>query len=190
MCEQESLPDSSKKIYTIKELVMMDTTVSSFHTSFYKPAIQKLAFHIPHVRILGTYHCGELRRKAFKRRELFQDVLFCRDYAERLVASFVNQIKSKYYGGNRSVSIEGISLKHFSAEPQADINSSTLSHPRHAVFRFVLSNDRKQDAATTTAHRKLLVSLLKNKQVLTTSLGKICENTDGCAKQYRCDSAL
>ena len=86
------------------------------------------------MRILGTNHCGELRRTAFKRRELFQDVLCLRDYEERLVASFDNQIQSEYYGGNRSVSIEGIVLEHFSAAPQADINSSSFSRPRHAVF--------------------------------------------------------
>ena len=34
--------------------------------------------------------------------------LFRRDYAERVVASFANQIQSEYYDGNRSVSIEGI----------------------------------------------------------------------------------
>ena len=60
-CEQESLPDKSKNIYTRKELVMMETKVSDFHTSFYISAIQKLAFHIPHVRILCTNHCGEMR---------------------------------------------------------------------------------------------------------------------------------
>ena len=62
-----------------------------------------------------------MRRTSFKRRGSFQDVLCHRDYSER-VASFDNQIQSKYYGGNRSVSIEGISLEHFSAAPQADIN--------------------------------------------------------------------
>ena len=39
------------------------------------------------MRILGTNHCGELRRTAFKRRELFQDVLCRRDYADRVVSS-------------------------------------------------------------------------------------------------------
>ena len=58
-----------------------------------------------------------MRRTAFKRRELFQDVLCCRDYAERVVAKFTNQIQSEYYGGNISVSIEGIALEHFSAAP-------------------------------------------------------------------------
>ena len=113
---------------------MMETTISDFHTSFYIPSIQKLAFHLPHVRILRTNHCGELRRTAFKRRELFQDVLCRRDYAVRVLESFANQIQSEYYGGNISVYIEGIALEHFSAAPQADINSSSFSRPRHAVF--------------------------------------------------------
>ena len=77
------------------------------------------------------------------------------------------------------MSIEGIALENFSAAPQTDINSSTLSRPRHAVFHSFLYDDSKQDAATTTSHRKRLISLLKNKQVLTTSLSKIWENTDG-----------
>ena len=123
-----------------------------------------------------------MRRTAFKRRELFQDILCGRDYAERVVASFANQIKSEYYGGNRSVSIEGIALEHFSAAPQADINSSTLSNPQHSVFHSFLSDDSKQDAATTTAHSKLLISLIKNKTLFTTSLSKIWQNTDDCAE--------
>ena len=63
------------------------------------------------------------------------------------------------------MSIEGIALEHFSAAPQADINSSTLSRPRHAVFNYFLSENIKQDAATTTVHSKRLISLPKNKQV-------------------------
>ena len=122
MCEQEYLPDESTKIYTRKELVMMERTISDFHTSFYMSAIQKLAFHLPHVRILGTIHCGEMRRTAFKRCELFQDVLCRLEYAETVVASFANQIQSEYYGGNISMSIEGTTLEHFSALPQANIN--------------------------------------------------------------------
>ena len=82
MCEQESLPDKSTKIYTRKEIVMMETTISDFHTSFYIPEIQKLVFHLPHVLIIGTNHFGEMRRTAFKRSELFKYVLCHRDYAD------------------------------------------------------------------------------------------------------------
>ena len=135
-------------------------------------------------------HYGEIRRTAFKRRELFQDVLCPRDYSERVVARFYNQIQSEYYGGNRSLSIEVIALEHFSAAPQEDINSTTPSHPRHAVFHPFLSDDSRQDASTNTAHSKRLILLLKNEQVLTTSLSTIWENTDGCAEQYRFASAL
>ena len=88
------------------------------------------------------------------------------------------------------MSIEGIALEHFSAVPQADINSSTLSRPGHALFKSFLSDDIKQYSATTAAHIKQLISLLKNKQVLTTSLSTIWENTDGCAEQYKCASAM
>ena len=35
-----------------------------------------------------------------------------------------------------------------------------------------------------------MISLLKKKQLLGTSLSTIWENTDGCAEQYRCASAL
>ena len=99
---------------------------------------------------------------SLKRHELFQDVRCHSDYAERVVASFANKIKSEYYGGNRSVSIEVIALEHFSAAPLVDINSSTISRPQHAVFHSFLSDDSKHDAATTTAHSKRLISSDKN----------------------------
>ena len=109
------------------------------------------------MRILGKNHCGEIRRTAFKRHELFQDVLFHRDYAERVVARFSNLIQSEYYGGNMSVSIEGIALEKFSTVPQTNINSTTPSRQRHAVFHYLSSGGSKQDDATTTSHRKRLI---------------------------------
>ena len=125
------------------------------------------------MRILGTNHYGEIRHTSFKQHKLFQDVLCRCGYSERLVTSFDHQIKSEYYGGNISVSIEGIALEHFSAVPTADISSTTPPRQRHAVFHSFLSDDSKQDAATITAHSKILISLLKEKKVLTTSLSKI-----------------
>ena len=95
MCKQESSLDEFIKIYTRKELVMTETKISNFHTSLYILAIKNLDFHLPHVRILGSHNCGEMQCRDFKRRELFQDVLCCCDYAERVVASFDHQIKSE-----------------------------------------------------------------------------------------------
>ena len=57
-------------------------------------------------------------------------------------------------------------------------------------FTLFLSDDGKQDIATNSAHIKRLISFLKNKKVLTTSLSKIWENTDVCAKQYKCASEI
>ena len=74
---------------------MTETTIYDFRTRFYIPAIKKLAFHLPHVRILGTNHCGEMRRTAFKGRELFQDILCHYDYTERVVSIFSHQIQSE-----------------------------------------------------------------------------------------------
>ena len=64
---------------------------------------------------------------SFKQCELFQDVLCCRDYYERVITSFANKIQSEYYGGNRSVSIEVITLEHFSSLPKTDNSSTTPS---------------------------------------------------------------
>ena len=112
----------------------METTIFDFRTSFYIPSIKKLAFHLPPVHIIGTNHCGELRHTVFKQRESFQDLLFRRDYAEREVESFAHQIRSEYYGGNISASIEVIALGYYSALPKTYINSTTPSHQNHAVF--------------------------------------------------------
>ena len=48
MCKQESSSDNSRKIYTRKDLVMTEKTISGFRTSFYIPAIKKLVFNLPH----------------------------------------------------------------------------------------------------------------------------------------------
>ena len=84
---------------------MMETTIYDSHTSFYIPTIKRFTFHLPHMRILGTNHCGELQHTAFKHRKFFQDVLCRQNYAERVLASFDHQIQSEYRGRNRSVPI-------------------------------------------------------------------------------------
>ena len=90
------IQNNPQNIYTRKELLLMETIISNFHThtSFYISAIQKLVFHIPHVQILGTIHCGDSCLNVFKLRKSYQDMLYCRDYAERVVSIFSNQIHS------------------------------------------------------------------------------------------------
>ena len=94
----------------------MESSTVDFHQDFQISVIQKLAFHIPHVFIIEKNHCGNMCQEAFTSCSDFQDVLCRCDYAERVVASFAHQIRSEYYGGNISVSIEGVSLEQFSAK--------------------------------------------------------------------------
>ena len=56
------------------------------------------------------------------------------------------------------VSIEGIALENFSAAPQEDINSSTLSRPRHAVFHSFLSDDIKRFLCAVVVAASCLLS--------------------------------
>ena len=58
------------------------------------------------------------------------------------------------------------------------------------MFHYFLSDDSKQDSATTTAHSKHLIRLLKERKVLASSLITIWQNTDGCAEKYICASTL
>ena len=52
------------------------------------------------------------------------------------VVDGLNDVDNCSIFGNRSIYIEGIALENFSAVPQADINSSTISHQRHAVLQY------------------------------------------------------
>ena len=106
---------STTKLYTRREIFMMQISIDDFHTSFYIPAIKKLSFHLTNVRIIGTNNCGNTCHEAFKRHISNHYLLCCRNYSERVVASFEHQILSEYYSRNRSVSIEGITLEHCSA---------------------------------------------------------------------------
>ena len=104
---------TTAKNYTRKEFFLMEKSIADFHTSFYITAIQNIAFHLPHVHILGTNYCGNTRHEALKCCNIKKYMLCCCDYAEGVVASFKNQIRSEYYVSNIYVSIEGIALENF-----------------------------------------------------------------------------
>ena len=74
----DSVPHA--KLYTIKEIFMMETSFAYFCTIFYIPEIQNLALNFPHVQILGTNHFGNTHHEAFKHHRKFQDVLCRRSY--------------------------------------------------------------------------------------------------------------
>ena len=66
LCLQYQYTVTPENIYTRKELVMRETSITKFHTSFYILTIKKLVFHRPQIIILGTNHCGNTSCEVFK----------------------------------------------------------------------------------------------------------------------------
>ena len=60
-CLQDPATVSPGKIYTRKELVMIESSIADFQKNIYIQEIQQLAFHLPHIQILGTNHCDHTR---------------------------------------------------------------------------------------------------------------------------------
>ena len=68
MCSTMHSTEMTEKLYTRKDLVLLETLIKEFHEKFYIPGIKKMAFNFPSVRILGTHHCDKEFCEAFKRR--------------------------------------------------------------------------------------------------------------------------
>ena len=83
-----------------------------------------------------------------------------------MVAVFENQIQSEYYGGNIFVYIEGITLEHFRCLQYISTFLEPVNSCHRVLFQSLFSHDRKQDSATTSAHCKLIIEMLKNEQLI------------------------
>ena len=177
------------KIRSRKELTRLTRPIGVFHRDYYLPALQKLAYHSHHVRMLGKDCCGQARLAAHKRKP---SVRTRRDYAERLAAAFTLEIQSDHFGNGRSLSMEGSSVETF-CKRAVDAWKNGVWQMDEADLRMVFhshfSDDSRQDAATTHAHMTVLLNQLKE-------VGELCvgmtlyDDTDGCGKQYRCGTAL
>ena len=60
------------------------------------------------------------------------------------------------------MSVEGISLEHFSAIYQETLSSSFRSCTHYIVLFLFLSGDSKQDSTAAAAHGKRIIDMLKN----------------------------
>ena len=59
MCSTMLRNYTTAKLYTWKDIVLIDTLIREFNNNFYILEIQKLEFYLPHVCIFGTHHCGK-----------------------------------------------------------------------------------------------------------------------------------
>ena len=185
LCGEATNDTKVGNIYKRTELVLCNTSITKFHEEFYKPTIEKLAYHLAHVKILGTYHIGLTRREALLRRQDKKDIKTRRDFADRLVAAFAAEIQSEHFGGNQSLSMEGIAMEY--VETSTELNG--LNNVK-GEFHSFLSDDSDQDAATTAAHTEKFISLLLESNRVMSNKSTIMEDTDGCAKQYRSANSL
>ena len=58
-CSAVQPENSNEKVYSRKELVLMEKYIFEFHENNYIPSIENLYFHLPHICILGTQHFGK-----------------------------------------------------------------------------------------------------------------------------------
>jgi hypothetical protein len=102
------------------------------------------------------------------------------------------EIQSDHFGNDRDLSIEGVSIHVHTLESlQAFAESGDILDLNKSLMEFHshFSDNSKQDAATTHEHMDRLVNLLLERGVLKRS-SWILDHTDGCAKQYRCGTAM
>ena len=184
------MPTKLGKVRSRKKLTQVPKCpIGTFLKEHYLPAMEKLAYHRPHVQILGKDHCAGARRVAFRHRP---SVRTRRDYAERLAAAFNLEAQHEHFGNSRSLSIEGSSVETFCAAAVDAYRAGVWRMDESdlkMVFHSHFSDDSRQDAATTHAHMVVLFEHLKE-------IGELCagftvwDDTDGCGKQYRCGTAF
>ena len=86
--------------------------------------------------------------------------------------------------------IEDIELGHFSATKHLETASAPESLTRHSVFHSFLYDNIKQYSATTATHRECIIVLFKLRDIISSKLSTLWENTDVCVESYRCTTEL
>lgn len=152
--------------------------------------LEKYAYHRPHFILLGKNESGALRKAALKP----GDVETTRDYAERLSFKLDNEIMSLNFGNSVSLSMEGVSVRHFSKEKTSLFLSDKFTEfdektDTSMEFHSHLSDSSIQNAGTTHQHMIVLFDILKKESFISEGSPLYC-NTDGASKQYRCANAL
>ena len=93
-------------------MVLLTRSFPDFIQNFYRPTLEKYAYHRPHFILLSKNESGALRRAAMKPGDLESN----RDYAERLSFKLDNEIMSLNFGNLVSLSMEGVSIRSFTKE--------------------------------------------------------------------------
>ena len=171
-------------------MVLLTRPFPEFIEHYYLPTLEKYAYHRPHFILLGKNESGALRRAAMKP----GDLETTRDYAERLSFKLDNEIMSLNFGNLVSLSMEGVSIHHFSKEKiEAYDKDKNVPYNEKKdtsmYFHSHLSDSTIQNAGSTHQHMTVLMDYLLEKKLLRKGSTLYC-NTDGAAKQYRCANTI
>ena len=107
------------------------------------------------------------------------DVCIHHDFTEAITLVHQGEIQSNHFGGNATVSIEGYTAHYL----------DPVSQETKFDFHSYLSDDKTQIASTVHCHMTKLVNFLRTKDLLPKG-ARLMGGTDGCAKQFRCSTAI
>ena len=163
------------KTYYRTELTLKTETIRKFHKEYYIPALEKLRFYSSHVKMLSKQFTGNLRNKAIMQSN--HNICTACDYAEMLAGKFDLESQSSLFGQGVNLSIEGCHDKYM-------VNSSL-----HSEFHSHFADKSPLNSAYTHEHMKVMIARLTDNDIMKTR-STIWYFTDGCSKQYRCDTAV
>jgi hypothetical protein len=178
--EQQQLNERFKKgkIRRRKELTKSEVTIAAFMEKYYLPMLEKYRYHQSHVSMLSKYGVGARRHAAFRKQ--LKALFMKRDFAEAIQAEMDNEVQGDHFGKIRKMMLEGCSVEFFSLE----LEKYTKEFHSH------LSDDCKQNAATSFENMKNVLQNLRERGVLEENVSVIYDNTDGCCSQYRCATSV
>jgi hypothetical protein len=189
-CDELPEKKTRGKFSLRKHLTCLHMQLRQFLDEYYLPMLEKYTYHRPHYVLLGKYETRKDRKNALRP----GDADTTRDYAEALQFEFTNEIMSEHFGNSRALSMEGSAIRTFIlaaiASYRQGLPENYSSEDVQMKFHSHFSDDKTQNAASTHAHMDVLFSYLRKEKVLDELTGTVFDHTDGCAKQYRCATAI
>ena len=102
------------------------------------------------------------------------------DFTEALTIIHNEETQYNHFGRSVNVSIEGCTVHY--CHP-SDESKQFLD------FHSFMSDDTTQMASTVYFHMDMLIQKLMDSKIISKG-GRVLYQTDGCAKQYKCDTAI
>jgi hypothetical protein len=160
-CEQAVEGTKEGKVRTRKHLTLLTRSINEFMKNYYLVALERYAYHLPHVRILSKNSCGTMRLNWFN--ETPGALKTTRAYTERMSAAFNFEAQDEHFGNDRDLLVEGRDLLSYTAESLEAFDESSNKSDLRTIHEFHshFSDNSKQYAATTHAHMSVLFDLLK-----------------------------